>query len=193
MNNLNQDLNESKKTLMNISMELFAEKNFDRVSVDEICKRAGLTKGSFYHHFKSKYDIPVQQYREMQGEFYRDYEQSFNLEFIDRFKYVILWYAEYCTEDKLNFFINYYKVVVNSPKNKLVRRIEMETKVYTEILHIGMMQGYFRPEIDIVFFSEMISKFIYALLLDWAVFQGGIDLASELEYFYKNILKMLLK
>ena len=52
-----KETNETKQLLLDISKDLFEHNNFDKVSIDEICNRAGVTKGSFYHHFDSKYDI----------------------------------------------------------------------------------------------------------------------------------------
>ncbi|MFQ7450473.1 MAG: TetR/AcrR family transcriptional regulator [Flavonifractor plautii] len=38
-------------------MELARENSFDKVSVRDICQRAGITTGAFYHHFRSKEDL----------------------------------------------------------------------------------------------------------------------------------------
>ncbi|MEA2015405.1 MAG: TetR/AcrR family transcriptional regulator [Actinomycetota bacterium] len=35
----------------------FKEKGYDKIDVDEICRRANLTKGAFYHHFSSKQEL----------------------------------------------------------------------------------------------------------------------------------------
>jgi AcrR family transcriptional regulator len=35
----------------------FAENGYDATGVEEICRRAGVSKGAFYHHFPSKQDV----------------------------------------------------------------------------------------------------------------------------------------
>ncbi|GLZ32305.1 hypothetical protein Lesp02_44930 [Lentzea sp. NBRC 105346] len=43
--------------LIDAATSLFAEKGFDRVAVQEIVERAGVTKGAMYHYFGSKDDL----------------------------------------------------------------------------------------------------------------------------------------
>lgn len=40
--------------VLEAALDLFYEKGYNRVSVDEIVERAGTSKGGFYHNFKSK-------------------------------------------------------------------------------------------------------------------------------------------
>jgi AcrR family transcriptional regulator len=44
----------SREEYLQAAMELFAKKGFYLTSVDDIAKKAGRSKGGFYHHFKSK-------------------------------------------------------------------------------------------------------------------------------------------
>src|SRR5271155_4294460 len=43
-------------------MELIWESSYGSVSVDDICTKAGVNKGSFYYAFKSKSDLAVAAY-----------------------------------------------------------------------------------------------------------------------------------
>ncbi len=191
MQNINNKNQDTKQLLIDISTQLFNEKNFDTVSVNEICERAGVTKGSFYHHFESKYDIPIQQFRQIQNLFFNDYEDSADLPINERLYKVIMWYSEYCTYDKLNVFKNYYKAISNSSKSRMLRKIEMESRVVTEILSLGVMTGVFRKNINIPFYTEMITRFIFSLVYDWTLFNGDIDLTRELAYLYRNTMTIL--
>lgn len=45
---------ETRQRLVGAAVELMLLQGFSGTSVDEICDRAGLTKGSFFHHFLNK-------------------------------------------------------------------------------------------------------------------------------------------
>jgi TetR/AcrR family transcriptional repressor of nem operon len=50
---------DTKQKLLTVAMELIWESSYGSVSVDDICTKAGVNKGSFYHAFKSKSDLAV--------------------------------------------------------------------------------------------------------------------------------------
>jgi AcrR family transcriptional regulator len=48
---------ETRAHLIETAARSFAEQGYDATSVAEICLRAGVSKGAFYHHFDSKQDL----------------------------------------------------------------------------------------------------------------------------------------
>lgn len=48
---------DTRLKLMQTATELIWESNYDNVGIADICKKAGVTKGAFYHHFTSKADL----------------------------------------------------------------------------------------------------------------------------------------
>lgn len=48
---------QTEQAILQAAMELARENSFDKVSVRDICQRAGITTGAFYHHFRSKEDL----------------------------------------------------------------------------------------------------------------------------------------
>ena len=49
----------SRTRLLDAALDLVRAKGYAATTVDEICHRAGVTKGSFFHHFRSKDDLAL--------------------------------------------------------------------------------------------------------------------------------------
>lgn len=49
-----QASHDSKTKLLDAAQNVFRAKGYAATTVDDICQTAGVTKGSFFHHFKSK-------------------------------------------------------------------------------------------------------------------------------------------
>lgn len=184
---------ETKQLLLDCANELFSAEGFDQVSIDAICKKAGVTKGAFYHYFSSKYDIPIQQYRHIQSEFFDYCEGLDRADAPKALRMAIMWYADYCTDVRHYIFANYHKVIINSDKNRILRKINIESRCFAEIIAGGIASGSFIEQIDVNFCAELISRYITSLLQDWVIFGAGMDLTRQMAYLCENILSILLK
>lgn len=51
---MQQRSEETRSKIMESAIRLFSARGYNKASVDEICAEAGISKGAFYHHFKSK-------------------------------------------------------------------------------------------------------------------------------------------
>lgn len=49
----------SRERLLDAALHVIRERGYGAASVDEVCRAAGVTKGAFFHHFKSKEDMAV--------------------------------------------------------------------------------------------------------------------------------------
>lgn len=50
---------ESRTRILDAALDVFRAKGYAATRVEDICAAAGLTKGSFFHHFKTKEDLAV--------------------------------------------------------------------------------------------------------------------------------------
>lgn len=50
-------MKDSKEQILNTALNLFLQKGFKEVTMRELVEGAGLSKGAFYHYFKSKEDV----------------------------------------------------------------------------------------------------------------------------------------
>ncbi len=49
----------ARQQLLDAALSLIRERGYSSTSVDELCTQAGVTKGAFFHHFKSKDALAV--------------------------------------------------------------------------------------------------------------------------------------
>jgi len=50
----------ARERLLEIARDMVRAKGFSATSVDDLCRAAGVTKGAFFHHFKSKEQLGVE-------------------------------------------------------------------------------------------------------------------------------------
>ncbi|NLR90052.1 MULTISPECIES: TetR/AcrR family transcriptional regulator [Flammeovirga] len=48
---------DTKTHIITVALQLFEEKGLNKVSLNEVIKASGLSKGAFYHHFKDKKEL----------------------------------------------------------------------------------------------------------------------------------------
>lgn len=69
----NPELGDARTRLLDASFRLIRERGFAATSVDDLCKAAAVTKGSYFHHFKTKEALGVasaQRWMETTGAFF---------------------------------------------------------------------------------------------------------------------------
>ena len=65
----------TRKKILDAALELFNENGFDEVRVSDITDKSNTSKGAFYTHFNSKYEIFLEKFKEI-DEFYLTFEQE---------------------------------------------------------------------------------------------------------------------
>ncbi len=54
---MQQRSEETRAKIIESAIKLFSNQGFNKASVNDICVEAGISKGAFYHHFKSKQEL----------------------------------------------------------------------------------------------------------------------------------------
>jgi TetR/AcrR family transcriptional regulator, transcriptional repressor for nem operon len=85
---------ESRTKLLDAALDVFRAKGYTATRVEDICAAAGLTKGSFFHHFKTKDDLAIAaagRWTEVTGELFRTADYHKPADPVDR----VLGYIEF--------------------------------------------------------------------------------------------------
>lgn len=112
---------ETKDKIFRAAKKILQQKGYDHLSIKNICEEAGVSNGSFYHHFKTKDDLLS---------YYIEEQPSINPELLDlpsspaeakkAIIEVYLNYVHYCQELGIAFMSNYY-TPQNQSLNPLIR------------------------------------------------------------------------
>ena len=77
-----------EERLRRAAFQCFAEGGFHETTVDDICKKAGVSKGAFYWYFESKEQVFVQILevwaKEVEGEIIKQFQEAFEQEHPER-------------------------------------------------------------------------------------------------------------
>ena len=57
--NISPEKGDARTRLLDAARDVIRRKGFDATTVDDLCEAAGVTKGAYFHHFKSKEALGV--------------------------------------------------------------------------------------------------------------------------------------
>jgi TetR/AcrR family transcriptional regulator, transcriptional repressor for nem operon len=110
-------MNDSRQHIINISLGLFLSKSFKDVTLSEIVKLTGLSKGAFYHYFESKEVLLKEVLEQFVANFMSTNWDSLSsttlLKFIDEYHSISAnridnLNSKLISEFKIDYDINYY-------------------------------------------------------------------------------------
>lgn len=140
-----------KERIIEAAYELFGEKGYDKTTIAQIIKKAGASKGGFYHHFQSKEEILETitfAYIERVRKAYRDVLEDDSMTVIEKFV------ASYhrINEMKLESVQEWGKIknLYASGENHVLlirmgQAFEGETALYYgELIEMGIREGVFQ-------------------------------------------------
>lgn len=175
---------ETKKSLYESAIKLFAEKGFNDVSIDEIAAEAGTSKGSFYTYFNSKSHVMYEQFKQFDNNYMSIYK---NLSYCKTSQEKLLYFAKYIyTFAVEEIGLDITKVVYSNGFQYGQEESAFVTdesrplyKIIGEIVRKGIetkefVQDYSEKELTI-----MIVRCIGGTYLDWCLYGEKFDLVSE--------------
>ena len=131
---------ETKAKIFRAAKNILQKKGYEQLSIKNICEEAGVSNGSFYHHFKSKDDLLS---------YYIEEQPGINPDLLDMpatpdeakqaIIYVYLNYVHYCQNLGVDFMANYY-----TPKNQSLNPLIWSKRPYP----IVTVSDYLRKAID---------------------------------------------
>lgn len=159
------------------AISLMREKSIEEVSVNDILKKANVGTGTFYHYYKTKDEVVLEVYGEMDA-FFLQLANKADVDNMSPYEYVcqhILCYVKFVTQSGVDFAKKIYAI-----QSKVF--IDESRPVYSTLknfLEHKQSSGEISPELNIENFCNYIMISLRGIAYDWCVRDGSYDLIEH--------------
>jgi len=183
----------TEQTILQTALTLMRERGFDKVSVRDICREAGITTGAFYHHFSSKEALfkkgfsPLDLYMEQA---LAGHEQDQPAE---RLRLILVSYARFIQEECGELTGQYYQQRVMDPlavtsmdPTRFTHRIMLDCLKQAErtgVLAIGRS-----PE----WLADFCFRHFRGVVIDWVLHNYSYSLLERMQEDYGLFEKLFV-
>ena len=184
-----QKSRETKARIFNAAKQILQEQGYEALSIKNICEAAGVSNGSFYHHFKTKDDLLS---------YYIEEQPSINPDYLDlpgnaeeaktAIIRVYLNYVHYCRELGVAFMSNYY-----TPKNQSLNPLTRTERPYPivtvhDYLKRAMDAGVITLPLPLEDVTSDIRIIVIGTVFDWSLTNGEAAFERNMERSLKVYL-----
>lgn len=173
---------ETKTKIFQAAKHILKKSGYENLSIKNICEEAGVSNGSFYHHFKTKDDL-LSYYIEEQPVISPEHlELPSDAEDAKKaIIYVYINYVHYCKELGIEFMSNYY-----TPKNQSLNPLIRTERPYP----IVTVHDYLRKCLDagIIKLNHSLDKvttdirmLVIGNVFEWCLKQGEADFEGNMK------------
>ena len=184
---------ETRANLLKKSLDLFNKYGFEHVSVEQITKACNVSKGTFYTHFPSKYDVILEKFKELDN-FYSTVEKNIDStlpaceKILIIYKEQMLYLSNVAGKDLLR---TVYTAAMTNQVEQNHYLISPERKIF-QILNTyieeGVRLGEFREDIELAQMQAIVQRCMRANVYDWLIHNEEFDLVAEMDYFTAVVL-----
>lgn len=173
---------ETKKKIFLAAKDILKKSGYEALSIKNICEEAGVSNGSFYHHFKTKDDLLS---------YYIEEQPSIDPEVLgtpadssDIKKAIVLVYlnyVKYCRELGVEFMANYY-----TPKNQSLNPLKRTARSYPivtvrDYLQQSIDTGVLSPDLSLDEITTDIRMLVIGNVFEWCLKNGETDFEGNMK------------
>ena len=176
-----QKSKETKERIFRAAKRILKKKGYEELSIKNICEEAGVSNGSFYHHFKTKDDLLS---------YYIEEQPSIRPELLELPKdaaeakaaivQVYLNYVRYCRELGVELMAGYY-----NPKNQALNAV-IRTKRPYPIMTVqayvekALAAGRIGLNVEIEAFTTDVRMIVIGNVFEWCLRDGQTDFEGNM-------------
>ncbi len=180
-----QQSRRTEQAILAAAAELSREYGFDKVSIRDICRRAGVTTGAFYHHFPSKEAMLTNGFTSLDAYLENYMAQSGGTSPSERLSCLLRGYAAFFQETGPALVGRYYQQRLGDPSFASLAPGRYTLQTMLDCLREYKAQGRLAPDQSPEWAAEFLFRHFRGVVIDWVLHQGDYPLLPKLEQDYQ--------
>lgn len=181
---------QTRKKLLDAVIQLAREKTYEAITVQDICRRAGVSTGSFYHQFGSKDDL-VMATKDMVDallteELIDQIQPLPPLQALDR---LLRRYVTFIRDEIGPVLAQYYRVLLDHPDVPIRDAERAYCQAVRDTLIRAAQDGLLTSGLPVDALAEMAMRLMRGLFMDWLLRAGDYDLMDRYETEFRLFLR----
>jgi TetR/AcrR family fatty acid metabolism transcriptional regulator len=181
MSDRQKQANRSKQKIAKAALSLFQKKGYQNVTIEDICKKADISVGGFYHHFRSKnavFEIVMSEITEKVNNYVRTHPRGSSVR--EDLRQFLLFFAQCHQEIDLGILQAWlnpsFCALGDAPDDPSVLEI-------AHLIQAGQSSG----EITEQFSSHELTTHLFVgakgVIYDWCLHAGSYDLIERMNLY----------
>lgn len=187
---------ETKKKLINAALEMFKQQGFYSINVEDITKKAGVAKGTFYTYFKRKEDIVLEISRTPFSDIAQELESMLDIPFVKRLSHYFHRFMEQIECFGIHICRQWTRDVLD-PKNvsddKDIRKWAYDVAMLEGIFTQAIKRKELKKQTPIKLLSYILITQLYGMMTYWCMSDGEFEPLEWTQKFCDFELEPLLK
>ncbi len=165
----------TKNHIYEVALKLFKKDGYDKVTINRICKEAGVSVGNFYHYYSSKEEVLMEKYLEFDG--WLD-ELDLSKGVIESILAIIDLQTSGAVEIGSKVFMKVMETHL-STNGKYVSSDRKFNKYLYDLAQRGIDEGIFCSDYTAEEISETLLRTCRGTLFDWSLRDGPYDIREK--------------
>lgn len=189
MNQREQKARQTYEKILQTAEELLKECSYEELSIDQLCKSCGISKGGFYHHFPSKDQlIALLIGRQLDQLLTQKIEPYFNkknaFELLEIYLNIMVKYLE---NNPQSILVRCWLTLTENPEIINSSLLQELFRLQYAIISQGKKEGSIRPDLD----EEFCQAYVNASIAGIMIYGSAFREQYSLQEFASHSLELL--
>lgn len=169
----------TETAILNAALELMHRDGFDSVTVRDICQKAGITTGAFYHHFKSKEELFDKGFEPMDQHMAQALKDHPADDPVGRLRAILYNYALFM-ETCGKLAAQYYQRRLNDPSVESMNAPRFTKNILEDCFRRAQQQGFSVFREDPAWTAEFCYCHFRGVVIDWLLCNREYSLSGRM-------------